>query len=112
MESNTSLWPLSDRLHLWSLATARSHALFPHFLSHYAAHGVHLATRAHVVVHEDFAPPATLRRAALALRSVRDVRWQPSVNSSALEGLKLQGLNDFIAKELPAAAWLAVFDTS
>ena len=109
---NSSLWAVSDRLHLWTLTTARSHAMLAHFLQHYASLGVRLASNAHVVVHEDFASAATLHaaRRELSAAGVQDVSWQPSVNSSALEGLKLERLNDFVRTSLTSASLLIFAD--
>ena len=109
---NSSLWAVSDQLHLWTLTTARSHAMLAHFLQHYASLGVRLASNAHVVVHEDFASAATLHaaRRELSAAGVQDVSWQPSVNSSALEGLKLERLNDFVRTSLTNASLLIFAD--
>ena len=109
---NSSLWAVSDRLHLWTLMTARSHAMLAHFLQHYAALGVRLGSNAHVVVHEDFASAATLHavRRELTAAGVQDVSWQPSVNSSALEGLKLERLNEFMRTSLSNASLLIFAD--
>ena len=108
---NNSLWAVSDRLHLWTLMTARSHAMLAHFLQHYSALGVR-ASNAHVVVHEDFASATTLHvvRRELSSAGVQDVSWQSSVNSSALEGLKLERLNDFIRTSLTDKSLLIFAD--
>ena len=109
---NSSLWAVSDRLHLWTLMTARSHAMLAHFLQHYASLGVRMGSNAHVLVHEDFASAATLHavRRELSAAGVQDVSWQSSVNSSALEGLKLERLNDFVRTSLTNASLLIFAD--
>tara|TARA_B110001452_G_scaffold174535_2_gene146290 strand:- start:1874 stop:2830 length:957 start_codon:yes stop_codon:yes gene_type:complete len=110
--SNSSgLWPISDQLHLWTCATARSHVLLRHWLHHYQQQGVR-AANAHVIVHEDFAPPHTVRSARHVLESagVVDVTWQPSVNSTVLELLKLKHINTFIREGLPPDGWLIFAD--
>ena len=109
---NSSLWAVSDRLHPWTLMTARSHAMLAHFLQHYASLGVRLASNAHVVVHEDFASAATLHavRRELSAAGVQDVSWKPSVNTSVLEGVKLEQLNAFVRNSLTNASLLIFAD--
>lgn len=114
IESNgnsSGLWLISDRLHLWTCATARSHVLLRHWLHHYQQQGVR-AANAHVIVHEDFAPPHTLRSARHVLESagVVDITWQPGVNSTVLEKLKLKHINTFIREGLPPDGWLIFAD--
>ena len=110
--SANSLWPIRDRLHLWTCTTARNHAVLGHFLEYYAAHGVKVEQNARVVVHRDYAPADALRHVQHVLEGagVRHIEWLSSVNSIVLEGLKLKRLNAFIRDELPADGWLIFAD--
>jgi len=113
MAENTGcgLWPISDRLHLWTTATVRSHAMLSHWLAHYASIGVQVATHAHVHLHQDFATAATVgkARAVLQEHGVRDMVMVSSMNASTLEGNKLDRLNLFI-RSLKADDWLIFAD--
>jgi hypothetical protein len=107
------LWPAAHRLHLWSLITVRSHALLPHFLDHYARHGVRLRSNAHIILHEDFAPGAATAMAAaqlaLAAHGVEDVQVIRSSDSRRLEVSKIEKLNSAITR-LPQDALLIYAD--
>ena len=82
--SANSLWPIRDRLHLWTCTTARNHAVLGHFLEYYAAHGVKVEQNARVVVHRDYAPADALRHVQHVLEGagVRHIEWLSSVNST------------------------------
>jgi hypothetical protein len=105
------LWPASDRLHLFTTVTARSHVMLGHFLVHYAAIGVRVTTNAHLLLHEDFASTPTLDAAkdVCEKHGVRDVVLQPGVNSTELEFVKLRRLNALI-RRLPDDAWVIFAD--
>ena len=99
--------PVSNRLHLWTITTARQYMLLDHWLTHYAAQGVWIATNAHVTVHKDFASERVFQatRRVLEAHRVSNVHIHPSVNATQLEGSKLRRLNHFI-QNLPKDAWL------
>ena len=110
-DNSCALRPISARLHLFSLATVRAATMLGHFLRHYAFQGVVLSTNAHLVLHEDFAPPRVVARAisVCADHGVADVSIQPSTNSTELEFFKLSRLNHLLAA-LPSDAWLIFSD--
>lgn len=106
------LWPISRKLHLWSLTSAsRGAAFLSQWLDHYARLGVQHANNTHINVQEDFANDDVLHdlRAVVAAHGVRDVTFRQRMDASSLEGVKLKLLNACI-RALPRGAYLIAAD--
>lgn len=106
------LWPISDRLHLWSLTSAsRGAAFLAHWLAHYARVGVQHARNTRLNIQEDHAGEEVLRdvKAVLDAYGVRNYTIRPHMNATLLESFKLVLLNEFI-RTRPNDAYIIAAD--